>query len=196
MISDIRHLLNKILRKFSRIDSVSHQTDERIEKNENPFNIEPNSRERVDFQEEIGFDVDPATEEKTSTTWGIIHYSKNGAHIIPARPPNKAAQIDLSYVRCAGTRALLGAVVPNLREVQVDFIPEEKRVSIYFFFHGEIDENSMDSASTAASEYIASFPPGYQLEERIERLDFPNRSFTQGNVIYKRFESLQRKDTA
>ncbi len=44
------------------------------------------NKERVDFGEIIGKYVDPVTGEAVETTKGIIHYSKNGAHIVPARP--------------------------------------------------------------------------------------------------------------
>ncbi|UFJ40480.1 polymorphic toxin type 50 domain-containing protein [Brevibacillus humidisoli] len=44
------------------------------------------NKERVDFGEIIGKYVDPVTGEAIETTKGIIHYSKNGAHIVPARP--------------------------------------------------------------------------------------------------------------
>lgn len=45
-----------------------------------------NNKERVDFGRVIGYYVDPVTHEKTPTTMGIIHYSKDGAHIVPVRP--------------------------------------------------------------------------------------------------------------
>ncbi|WP_460940564.1 polymorphic toxin type 50 domain-containing protein, partial [Pandoraea terrae] len=44
------------------------------------------SRERVDFGDVIGIYVDPVTEERSPTTNGIIHYGKDGVHIVPARP--------------------------------------------------------------------------------------------------------------
>jgi Bacterial toxin 50 len=43
-------------------------------------------KERVNFGEIIGNYVDPSTQEKNPTSNGIIHYSRNGAHIVPARP--------------------------------------------------------------------------------------------------------------
>jgi tetratricopeptide (TPR) repeat protein len=49
----------------------------------------PDYRERVDFEEHIGYHVDKITKEKTATTVGTIHYSKEGAHIVPARPKKK-----------------------------------------------------------------------------------------------------------
>lgn len=47
---------------------------------------QPGYKERVDFGEQIGFFVDEATGAKIPTTKGIITYSKDGMHIIPARP--------------------------------------------------------------------------------------------------------------
>lgn len=43
-------------------------------------------KERVDFGEVIGYYVNKDTSERIPTTMGIIHYSKEGAHIVPARP--------------------------------------------------------------------------------------------------------------
>lgn len=43
-------------------------------------------RERVDFGETIGDYVDEKTGVRMPTTKGIIHYSKTGIHIVPARP--------------------------------------------------------------------------------------------------------------
>lgn len=44
------------------------------------------NKERIDFGKIIGNYVDPVTGRKQPTTVGIIHYSKSGTHIIPARP--------------------------------------------------------------------------------------------------------------
>lgn len=49
-------------------------------------NILGNNKERVDFGKPIGYYVDPITHEKMLTTKGIIHYSKDGAHIVPSHP--------------------------------------------------------------------------------------------------------------
>ena len=44
------------------------------------------NKERVDFGQVIGQYVDPDTGIGVETTIGIIHYGRNGAHIVPARP--------------------------------------------------------------------------------------------------------------
>ncbi len=46
---------------------------------------QPGSKERVNFGENIGTYFDQAG-NASSTTSGIIHYSKGGIHIVPARP--------------------------------------------------------------------------------------------------------------
>ena len=44
--------------------------------------------ERVDFKKVIGKYVDEVTGKSYDTTVGTIRYSKDGAHIVPARPMN------------------------------------------------------------------------------------------------------------
>ncbi len=44
------------------------------------------TKERIDFGRIIGIHVDPDTNTHNPTTVGLIHYSKNGAHIVPAEP--------------------------------------------------------------------------------------------------------------
>ena len=44
------------------------------------------NKESVDFGNVIGKYVNPENGEAVDTTVGIIHYGKNGAHIVPARP--------------------------------------------------------------------------------------------------------------
>ncbi|MCY7580994.1 polymorphic toxin type 50 domain-containing protein [Bacillus altitudinis] len=45
-----------------------------------------NGREVVNFGQKIGQVYDMKTEKYLETTRGTIHYSKNGAHIVPAKP--------------------------------------------------------------------------------------------------------------
>nr|WP_241597633.1 polymorphic toxin type 50 domain-containing protein [Rosenbergiella epipactidis] len=46
----------------------------------------PGSKERINYGEIIGNYIDPQTGVSTPTTNGIVHYGKNGVHIVPARP--------------------------------------------------------------------------------------------------------------
>ncbi|HCM9621169.1 TPA: hemagglutinin repeat-containing protein [Enterobacter cloacae subsp. cloacae] len=46
----------------------------------------PGSKERINYGQNIGNYIDPVTGVSTPTTNGIVHYGKNGVHIVPARP--------------------------------------------------------------------------------------------------------------
>lgn len=46
---------------------------------------EPGYQEIINFERCIGYNICEKTGEKIATTWGKIHYSKNGAHIVPTR---------------------------------------------------------------------------------------------------------------
>lgn len=43
-------------------------------------------KEFVNFNEFIGYAVEPVTGKKIPTTWGTIHYSKTGTHLVPTPP--------------------------------------------------------------------------------------------------------------
>ena len=49
----------------------------------------PGSKERINYGQNIGNYIDPQTGISTPTTNGIVHYGKNGVHIVPARPSDK-----------------------------------------------------------------------------------------------------------
>ena len=44
------------------------------------------TKEKVDFGRIIGLHIDERNGKQQETTIGIIHYSKNGCHIVPQRP--------------------------------------------------------------------------------------------------------------
>ena len=47
---------------------------------------QPGYKEVVDFQEYIGYYIDETTGAKIASTRGVIHYAKDGVHIVPAKP--------------------------------------------------------------------------------------------------------------
>lgn len=46
----------------------------------------PGYKEIINFEEFIGYVVEKETLKKTATTWGKIHYAKDGVHIVPTMP--------------------------------------------------------------------------------------------------------------
>lgn len=65
---------------------TQHQAEEMIKQFSGTGQMISSNRERVDFGRVIGYYTDPKTGEQIPTTMGTIHYSKDGAHIVPARP--------------------------------------------------------------------------------------------------------------
>ncbi|ENN8378985.1 hemagglutinin repeat-containing protein, partial [Providencia rettgeri] len=47
---------------------------------------QPGSKERINYGKVIGNYTDPETGKSQPTTNGIVHYGKNGVHIVPSRP--------------------------------------------------------------------------------------------------------------
>lgn len=45
-----------------------------------------NGKERINFKEVIGYYIDNETGKKYPTTYGIVHYSKTGFHVVPSSP--------------------------------------------------------------------------------------------------------------
>jgi hypothetical protein len=92
----------------------------------------------------------------------------------------------LVYAKLSLQRALLGAVTPNLRAVYIDVDEKTKKLSISFFYDGEITDEFFNTASTAIAE--VDVPGYYELDEKIERLDFPEKLPIRGHLVYLRQE--------
>ena len=46
----------------------------------------PGYKEVIDFQEFIGYYVNPLSKQKIPTSKGTIHYANDGVHIVPDKP--------------------------------------------------------------------------------------------------------------
>lgn len=113
-------------------------------------------REIVDFHERIGFWVNKETMLTFPTTIGIIHYSKNGAHIIPAYPISAdKMSISISSIKSSLQAALSGAVTSNLRALNAMF--NEESITLYFYYDDTPSEKEIENSEVIASEFIADF---------------------------------------
>lgn len=86
------------------------------------------------------------------------------------------------YARLSLQRALLGAITPNLKAVCIDVDKKTKKLFISFFYDGEITDEFFDIASTAMAE--VDVPGYYELDEKIEKLDFPEKIPSRGHLVY------------
>lgn len=91
----------------------------------------------------------------------------------------------LAYAKLVALNALLGSVTPPLRAVTVD-IKAEKFI-VYFFYEGEVSDKLFDLAGVAITEMSADLPE-YELDDHIERLDYPAKIPYTGHLVYLRNE--------
>lgn len=91
------------------------------------------------------------------------------------------------YAAIAAQRALLGAVTPNLRAVTIKINSQAKRLKVCFFYDNDISEAVFDTASTAITEISADFPD-FDLDDHIERVDYPGKISVEGRLVFLRQE--------
>lgn len=94
----------------------------------------------------------------------------------------------LSYALLATQAALLKAVTPELRAVIVDLDTEKHILYIRFYYHGEIAEEIIEHWNCAITEVFADVGEAFTSDEKIERLDYPNKIPFRGRYAYLRKE--------
>jgi hypothetical protein len=140
----------------------------------------------VNFQKPIGYAIKNRFPlEKIPTSWGVVYFSSAGAHVIPRLPKVKQT-IDHAYLRLSVQSALLGIVTDSLRAVTLNLF--DIRAKIFFFYDGQIPEESLELAKCAFAEIAADFPPDYVIQGEILRLDAPSAIPSSGFYAYERKE--------
>ncbi len=85
-------------------------------------------------------------------------------------------------------RALLGKVVPQLREVSIEINKEKKMIGLFFVYDCEVSTELHDLATAAMAEVAADFPD-YSVNKSIEYVPYPKRVLFKGyRVVYYRNE--------
>ena len=79
------------------------------------------------------------------------------------------------YIRLVIQQALLGLVTPVLRGVFVDHQLAQRQAFIQFVYDGEITDFSRNLARDAVIRTKTFFPKNFEVIEKIQRIDFPNR---------------------
>ncbi len=145
-------------------------------------------REIVDFKEKIGIFVNPVSLEIVDTSWGVIHYGKDGSHIIPAKPTSYNIEIfPLAYVLLSIQRAILGTVTPELRAIVADVDEANKMLYIRFYYDGDFSTQVLDEWECVMTEITADCTD-YALDEGIEKLPYPQKISFRGRYAYLRKE--------
>lgn len=93
----------------------------------------------------------------------------------------------ISYVKLSLQRALLGNVTPNIRAIVVEI--EETKITLFFYFEGETDDDDEELASVVETEVIADFDEVYSIDTKVQRLDRPQViKNNNGVLVYLRKE--------
>jgi hypothetical protein len=74
-------------------------------------------------------------------------------------------------IRLSAQRALLDAVIPQLRAVIVS--AENGQWRVRFYSEGDLSDSDLETLQIAATEILSDSPYGANWEERFERLDPP-----------------------
>ncbi len=85
-------------------------------------------------------------------------------------------------------RALLGAVVPALRVVLVEVDNKLNVFYIRFYYDGLVSQDLIDLWHSAITEASAGLDPNYDLDDGVERLDYPQKIPVRGCYAYLRKE--------
>ncbi|WP_045854290.1 hypothetical protein [Raoultella terrigena] len=73
------------------------------------------------------------------------------------------------YLKLSLQRALLGNVTPNISAVSVELV--DNRISIFFYFDGEVSDEDEELVSVVETEVMADFDESFDVEAIIHRLD-------------------------
>ncbi|MEK7339483.1 MAG: hypothetical protein AABZ92_02075, partial [Verrucomicrobiota bacterium] len=93
------------------------------------------------------------------------------------------------YALLATQGALLDEITSELRAVVVDVCKEEKLLYIRIYYEGEASEERIDLWDCVITEASAALGPDCVLDDRIERLDYPQEiPFHRGRYAYFRKE--------
>lgn len=144
-------------------------------------------KERVDFQEKIGVWKDKSgIGLDADTNFGIIHYGKKGAHIVPSNPHTNGNFMDISYIRSSIQVALLGHITPNLRAVSVEC--KENEIKLFFYYDDLPSEDERELANLSDTEFISDFPVSIKTDFEIIHLPKPTTIPRLGMFVYLRHE--------
>lgn len=100
-------------------------------------------------------------------------------------------ELNIANIRGVSQVALLGAITPNLRVVEIQL--KEKKIEIKFYYHQNFSELEDDQAEIVSSELISSFTD-CNLEVIKQVYSYPQKISPQGIVVYHRYEPLLSED--
>lgn len=145
-------------------------------------------KEHVDFHEKIGEWIDKSGNGlDKSTNTGIVHYSKNGAHIIPSNPHSNDKFINIGYIRSSIQVALLGHITTNLRALYIEY--KDIHITLNFIYYENPNEDELELANLVHSEFYADFPfSKFSIDFEVLIIPISKQIPKRGFFVYLRFE--------
>jgi len=83
-------------------------------------------------------------------------------------------------------RALLDVVTPSLR--RVSFTVSNHLIVVCFFYDEQVREFEQELVDDAVAEIISDFPNTYDIKCQITVVKSPKRIFSEGQIVFNRYE--------
>lgn len=98
--------------------------------------------------------------------------------------------IDRVDLILSANRALLGEVRPNMRRVCIEYLKNEKKMILYFFYDSPPTQEELDYdvEGTISVEMSCDFPEELNWEEKSFVLPYPAKIPDKGISVFRRYE--------
>lgn len=94
----------------------------------------------------------------------------------------------LANLKLSINRALLGEVIPSLRKVALEWVPNADTACIIFYHSGPISDNVEEHYSYIHTEVEADFIIEPKIDYKVVQCDYPASLPKEGYLIYQRKE--------
>lgn len=96
----------------------------------------------------------------------------------------------------SANRALQCEIRPNMRRISVEYLKEEKKIIMYFFYDTPPTQEDLDYdvEGTVTAEMSADFPSEIEWEEQSIVLPYPKRLPGLGICVFRRYEPSPLED--
>lgn len=93
---------------------------------------------------------------------------------------------DIIRLRISIQNALIGRITKDIRGIYIKIV--DNNISLYVVVDGSINDWS-EIIYEVGAEVIADFNEGYNIDERLIRIDYPNQLYFKDYIcVYKRYE--------
>ena len=90
----------------------------------------------------------------------------------------------------SASRALLCEIRPNMRKISIEYLKDQRKMILYFYYDSPPSQEELDYDPFGAiiTEMSADFSEEVDWEEKIIVLPYPHRMPDKGICVYRRYE--------